>query len=165
MINACFVYTGNIYTRLMNPTSDVFEQRIAALEGGVAAVATASGMAAQLAAITMLCETGDNFVTSPFLYGGSFNQFKVMLPRLGIDARFARDDSAEAMAELIDEKTKALYVETSGNPNFHVPDFESLSNLAKSWGIPLICDNTFGDYALWLPCWHSHDDCVRSVRK
>jgi O-acetylhomoserine (thiol)-lyase len=136
--------TGNIYTRIMNPTTDVFEKRVAALEGGVAAVATSSGMAAQMITIMMLCQAGDNIVTSPFLYGGTFNQFKVTLPRLGIDCRFAKDDSPEEMARLIDNKTKALFVESSGNPNFHVPDFEGLATLAHSAGIPLICDNTFG---------------------
>lgn len=109
---------GNIYTRLMNPTTDVFEKRVAALEGGVAAVGTASGTAAQLTAITTIMEAGDNLVTSPFLYGGTFNQFKIALARLGIECRFAASDRAEDMEGLIDDKTKALYVESIGNPAF-----------------------------------------------
>ncbi|MFI3267143.1 MAG: O-acetylhomoserine aminocarboxypropyltransferase/cysteine synthase [Rikenellaceae bacterium] len=135
---------GNIYTRLQNPTTDVFEKRVAALEGGVAALATASGHAAQLLAISALMECGDNFVTSPYLYGGSHNQFKVTFKRYGIDARFAATDKAEDMEPLIDENTKALYVETIGNPSFSIPDFEKLSALAKKYDIPLIVDNTFG---------------------
>ncbi|MDA3879809.1 MAG: O-acetylhomoserine aminocarboxypropyltransferase/cysteine synthase [Prolixibacteraceae bacterium] len=135
---------GNIYTRLMNPTTDVFEQRIAALEGGVAAVATASGHSAQFLALTNILEAGDNFVTSPFLYGGSFNQFKVSLKRLGIEARFAKDDTANEIEKLIDDKTKALYVENLGNPNFNVPDWEKVVAVAKKYDLPLIVDNTFG---------------------
>jgi O-acetylhomoserine/O-acetylserine sulfhydrylase len=135
---------GNIYTRLMNPTTDVFEQRIAALEGGVAAVATASGHSAQFLALTNLLEAGDNFVTSPFLYGGSFNQFKVAFKRLGIKAHFAKDDTAEEFEKLIDDKTKALYVENLGNPNFNVPDWEKIAALAKKHDLPLVVDNTFG---------------------
>lgn len=135
---------GNIYTRLQNPTTDVFEQRIAALEGGVAAVATSSGHAAQFTAITAIAECGDNFVTSPFLYGGSHNQFKVAFHRLGIEARFAASDKAEDIEKLIDEKTKAIYVETIGNPSFSIPDFEKLSATAKKYDVPLIVDNTFG---------------------
>jgi O-acetylhomoserine (thiol)-lyase len=135
---------GNIYTRLMNPTTDVFEKRIAALEGGVAAVATASGHAAQFLALNNILQAGDNFVTSPFLYGGSFNQFKVAFKRLGIDARFANDDSAGEIEKLIDAKTKAIYVENLGNPNFNIPDWEKISALAKKYDLPLIVDNTFG---------------------
>ncbi len=115
---------GNIYTRIMNPTTDVFEQRIAALEGGVAAVATASGQAdAQFIALNNILQVGDNFVSSPFLYGGTYNQFKVSFKRLGIDVRFAKDDSAENLELLIDEKTKAIYLETIGNPGYNIPDF------------------------------------------
>jgi O-acetylhomoserine (thiol)-lyase len=135
---------GNIYTRIMNPTSDVFEKRVAALEGGVAAVATASGQAAQFLALNNFLEVGDNFVTSPFLYGGTYNQFKVSFKRIGIEARFAKSDKAEDLAEQINEKTKAIYVETIGNPEFNVPDFEAVSALAKKHDIPLIVDNTFG---------------------
>ncbi len=118
---------GNIYTRIMNPTTDVFEQRIAALEGGVAAVAVASGMAAQFLALTNIIESGENFVTGSDLYGGTYNQFKVSFKRLGIEARFAENSTAENMEPLIDDKTKALYVETIGNPSYNIPDFEKIS--------------------------------------
>src|SRR6202000_1859409 len=135
---------GNIYTRIMNPTTDVFEKRVAALEGGVAALATASGQAAQFIALNNILQAGDNFVTSPYLYGGSYNQFKVAFKRLGIDVRFAKDDTAEAIEPLIDEKTKAIYVETIGNPGFNIPDFEKLAALANKHDLPFIVDNTFG---------------------
>ena len=135
---------GNIYTRLMNPTTDVFEKRIAALEGGVAALAVASGHAAQFIALNNILKQGDNIVTSPFLYGGTYNQFKVSFKNLGIEARFAKDDTVESFEPLINSLTKALYVETIGNPGFSVPDFEKLAALAKKYDIPLIVDNTFG---------------------
>ncbi len=135
---------GNIYTRIMNPTTDVFEQRIAALEGGVAAVATASGQAAQFLAITTLCQAGDNIVSTSLLYGGTYNQFKVTLPRLGIQVKFVDGDDPEAFRALIDANTKALYVETIGNPGSNVPDFEKIARIAHENGIPLIVDNTFG---------------------
>lgn len=134
---------GNIYTRIMNPTSDAFEQRIAALEGGVAALAVSSGHAAQFLTFTTILGIGDNFVTSPFLYGGSYNQFKVSFKKLGIEARFAEDLSVEAFEKLIDSNTKAIYVETIGNPGFNVPDFEAFGALAKKHDIPFIVDNTF----------------------
>src|ERR1700744_5441750 len=110
---------GNIYTRIMNPTTDVFEKRIAALEGGVAALATASGLAAQFIALNNILQAGDNFVTSPYLYGGTYNQFKVSFKRLGIDARFAKDEQDTSIEALIDENTKAIYLETIGNPGFN----------------------------------------------
>ncbi len=157
---------GNIYTRLMNPTTDVFEQRIAALEGGVAAVATASGHSAQFLALTNILEAGDNFVTSPFLYGGSFNQFKVSFKRLGIEARFAKDDTAEEFEKLIDNKTKALYVENLGNPNFNVPDWEKIAALAKKHDLPLVVDNTFGAAGyLFRPIDHGANIVVESATK
>jgi len=134
---------GNIYTRLMNPTTDVFEKRIAALEGGVAGLAVASGHAAQFIALNNILKQGDNIVTSPFLYGGTYNQFKVSFKNLGIEARFATDDAVESFEPLINNATKALYVETIGNPGFSVPDFEKLAALAKSYDIPLFVDNTF----------------------
>ncbi len=134
---------GNIYTRIMNPTSDVFEQRIAALEGGVAALAVASGHAAQFLTFNTLLNAGDNFVTSPYLYGGSYNQFSVSFKRLGIDARFAEGLSADAFEKLIDENTKALFFETIGNPGYVIPDFEALGALAKKYDLPLVVDNTF----------------------
>lgn len=135
---------GNIYTRIMNPTTDVFEKRIAALEGGVAAVATASGQAAQFLAIATIAQAGDNIVSTSFLYGGTYNQFKVSLPRLGIGVKFVEDDSVAAFEAAIDANTKGIYVESIGNPRNNVPDFEGLSALAKKHGIPLIVDNTFG---------------------
>ncbi len=134
---------GNIYTRIMNPTTDVFEQRIAALQGGVAALAVASGHAAQFLTFNTLLEAGDNFVTSPYLYGGSHNQFRVSFKRLGIDVRFAENLTVEAFEKLIDENTKALFFETIGNPGYVVPDFEALGALAKKHDIPLVVDNTF----------------------
>src|SRR6201986_3129653 len=141
---------GNIYTRIMNPTTDVFEQRIAALEGGVAALATASGQAAQFIALNNILQAGDNFVTSPFLYGGTYNQFKVAFKRLGIDVRFAKDDTAENLELLIDDKTKAIYLETIGNPGFSIADFDKVSALAKKHDLPLIVDNTFGAGAFFF---------------
>jgi O-acetylhomoserine (thiol)-lyase len=135
---------GNIYTRIMNPTTDVFEQRIAALEGGVAAVATSSGQAAQFLAIATICQAGDNIVSTSLLYGGTYNQFKVTLPRLGIQVKFVEGDDPEAFRKLIDANTKALYVETIGNPGSNVPDFEKIAKIAHEHGIPLIVDNTFG---------------------
>jgi O-acetylhomoserine/O-acetylserine sulfhydrylase len=135
---------GNIYTRIMNPTTDVFEKRVAALEGGVAAVAVASGQAAQFIALNNILQTGDNFVTSSYLYGGTYNQFKVAFKRIGVEARFTEDEEVSSYEKQIDENTKALYVETIGNPGFHVPDFEQLSALAKKHDLPLIVDNTFG---------------------
>jgi O-acetylhomoserine (thiol)-lyase len=135
---------GNIYTRLMNPTTDVFEKRVAALEGGVAALATSSGQAAQFIALNNILQAGDNFVSTSFLYGGTSNQFKVAFKRLGIDARIADGDSAEAFEKLIDQNTKALYLETIGNPAFNIPDFEKIAALAKKHDLPLVVDNTFG---------------------
>lgn len=135
---------GNIYTRIMNPTSDVFEQRMAALEGGVAALAVASGHAAQFLALNNITTVGDNFVTSPYLYGGSFNQFKNSFRNIGVEARFAASDRAEDLRPLIDGRTRALYVETIGNPSFSIPDFEALAALAAEFDLPLVVDNTFG---------------------
>lgn len=135
---------GNIYTRIMNPTSDVFEKRIAALEGGAAAVATSSGQSAQFMTIATIAQAGDNIVSTSFLYGGTYNQFKVTLPRLGIDVNFVEDDKLESYEAAIDDDTKAIYVESIGNPRGNVPDFEGLSEIAQKHGIPLIVDNTFG---------------------
>ena len=120
---------GNIYTRIMNPTTDVFEQRIAALEGGIAALATSSGQAAQFLALQTLAKAGENIVSSSYLYGGTFNQFKVSFPRLGINVRFADGDNPESIRSLIDENTKAIYLESIGNPRYNVPDFEAISKL------------------------------------
>lgn len=135
---------GNIYTRIMNPTTDVFEKRIAALEGGAAAVGASSGQSAQFMTIATIAQAGDNIVSTSFLYGGTYNQFKVTLPRLGIDVNFVEDDKVESYDAAIDENTKAIYVESIGNPRGNVPDFEGLSELADKHGIPLIVDNTFG---------------------
>ena len=135
---------GNIYTRLMNPTTAVFEERIAALEGGVAAVATASGQAAEFLAVSTLAQAGENIVSTSLLYGGTYNLFKVTLPRLGIEVRFVDGDKPEDFRKLIDEKTKALYVETIGNPRLNIPDFTAIAAVAHEAGIPLIVDNTFG---------------------
>jgi len=157
---------GNIYTRIMNPTTDVFEKRVAALEGGVAALATASGQAAQFLALHNILQVGENFVTSPYLYGGTYNQFKVSFKRLGIDARFAEDDSAEAIEKHIDDKTKAIYVETLGNPEFNIPDFEKIAALAKKHDLPLIVDNTFGAAGyLFRPLEHGAHVVVQSATK
>src|SRR5579863_455893 len=136
---------GNIYSRIMNPTTDVFEKRVAALEGGVAALATSSGQAAQFLALNNILTVGDNFVSSPYLYGGTYNQFKVSFKRLGIDARFAKDDSAESLEKLIDNKTKAIFLETIGNPGYNIADFDKVSALAKKHDLPLIVDNTFSE--------------------
>ncbi|PWU04855.1 MAG: O-acetylhomoserine aminocarboxypropyltransferase [Bacteroidetes bacterium] len=135
---------GNIYTRIMNPTTDVFEKRIAALEGGVAALATASGQAAQFLALNNILQAGDNFVSTSFLYGGTYNQFKVSFKRLGIDVRFADGDNVESFVKHIDKNTKAIYLETVGNPRLNIPDFEKFAELAKEYDLPLIVDNTFG---------------------
>jgi O-acetylhomoserine/O-acetylserine sulfhydrylase len=157
---------GNIYTRIMNPTTDVFEKRIAALEGGVAALATASGQSAQFIALNNILQAGDNFVTSPFLYGGSYNQFKVAFKRLGIEARFAKDDTAENLEALIDDKTKAIYLETIGNPGFTIADFDKVGALAKKHDLPLIVDNTFGAGGyLFRPLEHGANVVVESATK
>ena len=135
---------GNIYTRIMNPTTDVFEQRIAALEGGVAALATSSGQSAQFLALNNILQAGDNFITSTYLYGGTYNQFKVAFKRLGIEVRFADGDDAESFVKHIDKNTKAFYLETIGNPKLNIPDFKKFADLAKEYDLPLIVDNTFG---------------------
>jgi O-acetylhomoserine (thiol)-lyase len=135
---------GNIYTRLMNPTNDVFEKRVAALEGGVAALATSSGHSAQFIAINNITSVGDNFVTTSHLYGGSYNQFKNSFKNIGVEARFADGVNVESFEPLIDDKTKAIYLETIGNPGLSVPDFEAFAALAKKYDLPIIVDNTFG---------------------
>jgi O-acetylhomoserine/O-acetylserine sulfhydrylase len=157
---------GNIYTRIMNPTTDVFEQRVAALEGGVAALATGSGQAAQFLAISTLAQAGDNIVSTSYLYGGTYNQFKVTLPRLGIGVKFVDGDSVEGFAKLIDAKTKALYVESIGNPRYNVPDLAGLAKLAHDNGIPLVVDNTFGCAGyICRPIDHGADIVVASATK
>jgi len=135
---------GNIYTRIMNPTTDVFEKRIAALEGGTNAVAVASGQAAQFIALNNILQQGDNLVSSSYVYGGTYNQFKVNFARLGVEARFANGNDPASFEALIDENTKALYFESIGNPRFAVPDFKKLVALGKKYDIPVVVDNTFG---------------------
>jgi O-acetylhomoserine (thiol)-lyase len=157
---------GNIYTRIMNPTTDVFEQRMAALEGGVAALATASGQAAQFLALNNILQSGENFVSTSFLYGGTYNQFKVAFKRIGIDARFAKGNHASDFEGLIDDKTKAIYLETIGNPEFNIPDFESIAALAKKHDLPLIVDNTFGAGGyLFQPLKHGANIVTASATK
>ncbi len=135
---------GNIYTRIMNPTSDVFEKRVAALEGGIAALAVSSGQAAQLLAISTIAQAGENIVSTSYLYGGTYNQFKVSFPRLGIKVKFVDGDNPDDFKKAIDDKTKAIYLETIGNPKFNIPDFEAIAKVAHDAGVPLIVDNTFG---------------------
>lgn len=157
---------GNIYTRIMNPTTDVLEKRIAALEGGVAALAVASGQAAQFIALNNILQAGDNFVSTSFLYGGTYNQFKVAFKRLGIEVRFADGDEPSAFEAAIDQKTKAIYVETIGNPRFNIPDFEQLAALAQKHDLPLIVDNTFGAAGyLFRPLDHGAHVVVASATK
>lgn len=157
---------GNIYTRIMNPTTDVLEKRIAALEGGVAALAVGSGQAAQFIALNNILQAGDNFVSTSFLYGGTYNQFKVAFKRLGIEARFAEGDTVDAFEKLIDKKTRALYLETIGNPGFNIPDFEAIAALARKHDLPVIVDNTFGAGGyLFRPLEHGANVVVASATK
>ena len=157
---------GNIYTRIMNPTSGVFEERVAALEGGAAALATSSGQAAQFIAISTIAQAGENIVSTSLLYGGTFNQFKVTLPRLGIQVKFVDGDKPEDFARLIDKKTKALYIETIGNPRLNIPDITAIAEVAHQHGIPLIVDNTFGAGGyLCRPIDHGADIVVHSATK
>ena len=157
---------GNIYTRLMNPTTDVFEKRMAALEGGVAALAMASGQAAQFIALNNITQPGDNFISSSNLYGGTYNQFKVQFKRLGVEVRFATSENPSDYERLIDANTKAIFVETIGNPSFIVPDFEGVAAVAKAHDLPLIVDNTFGAGGyLFRPLEHGAAIVVESATK
>lgn len=157
---------GNIYTRIMNPTTDVFEKRIAALEGGVAALATSSGQAAQFLAISNICQQGDNIISTSYLYGGTYNQFKVQFKRLGIDVKFVEGDNPEDFDKLVDENTKAIYIETIGNPRFNIPDFDEIAKIAKKHDLPLIVDNTFaGAGYLFRPIEHGANIVVESATK
>ena len=157
---------GNIYTRIMNPTTDVFEKRIAALEGGVAALATSSGQAAQFIALTNILQTGDNLVSTSFLYGGTYNQFKVQFKRLGIQVKFVNGDDPADFEKAIDDKTKAIYLETIGNPEFNIPDFDAIAAIAKKNNIPLVVDNTFGTAGyLFRPIEHGANIVVESATK
>ncbi len=157
---------GNIYTRIMNPTTDVFEKRMAALEGGVAALATGSGQAAQFLALNNIVQAGDNFISTTFLYGGTYNQFKVAFKRLGVEVRFANGDDVESFVPLIDKNTKAIYLETIGNPRLNIPDFKKFADLAKEYDLPLIVDNTFGAGGyLFRPLEHGANIVVESATK
>ena len=157
---------GNIYTRIMNPTTDVFEKRIAALEGGTNALAVASGQAAQFIALNNILRAGDNFVSSSNLYGGTYNQFKVSFKNIGIEARFADGNNPESFEALIDGNTKALYLESIGNPRFSVPDFAAFKALANKYDIPLVVDNTFGAGGyLVRPIEHGANVVVESATK
>ncbi len=157
---------GNIYSRIMNPTNDVFEKRVAALEGGVGALATASGQSAQFLALNTLASQGDNIVSTSYLYGGTYNQFKNSFPRFGIEVRFADGDDAESIASLIDERTKAVYLESIGNPRFNIPDFEKIAEIAHANGVPLVVDNTFGAAGyLVRPLDHGADIVTASATK
>ena len=157
---------GNIYTRIMNPTTDVFEQRMAALEGGVAALGVSSGHSAQFLTFTNILSLGDNFVSSPFLYGGSYNQFTVTFKKIGIEARLAENLTVEAFERLIDEKTKAIYLESIGNPGFVIPDFDAFAALAQKYDIPFIVDNTFGAGGYLIrPIEHGANIVVESATK
>ncbi len=156
---------GNIYTRIMNPTTDVFERRIAALEGGVAAVATASGQAAQTLAILNLAVAGDNIVSSASLYGGTYALFAHTLPRLGITTRFVDGSDLDAVASAIDARTRAVYVETIGNPRLDVPDLAGLARVAHAAGVPLVVDNTFATPILSRPIEHGADIVLHSATK
>lgn len=157
---------GNIYTRLMNPTTDVFEKRVAALEGGVTGLATSSGQSAQFIALNNILQAGDNFVTTSHLYGGTYNQFKVQFKRLGVEARFTPNDEPSEFEKLIDNKTKAIYLETIGNPELNIPDFDAIAAVAKKHDIPLIVDNTFGAGGfLFRPIEHGASVVVESATK
>jgi O-acetylhomoserine/O-acetylserine sulfhydrylase len=157
---------GNIYTRIMNPTNDVFEKRIAALEGGVAALAVASGQAAQFIALNNILEAGDSIISSTHIYGGTHNQFKVAFKRLGIHVDFANPDVPEEFEAKITDKTKAIYLETIGNPAFSVPDFEKIAAIAKKYDLPLVVDNTFGAGGyLFKPLEHGANIVVESATK
>ncbi|WP_316829574.1 O-acetylhomoserine aminocarboxypropyltransferase/cysteine synthase [Pedobacter aquatilis] len=157
---------GNIYTRIMNPTNDVFEKRIAALQGGIAALAVASGQAAQFLALNNILEAGDSIVSSSHIYGGTYNQFKVAFKRLGIHVDFANPDVPEEFEQKITDKTKAIYLETIGNPAFSIPDFEKIAAIAKKYDLPLIVDNTFGTAGyLFKPLEHGANIVIESATK
>lgn len=159
------VVPGNIYTRIMNPTNDVLEKRIAALEGGIAALAVSSGMAAINYAILTIAEAGDNIVTTPQLYGGTYTLFAHMLPKQGIEVRFAENDSPEAIEKLIDAKTKAVYCETIGNPAGNIVDIEALATVAHKHGVAVIVDNTVATPILCNPIDYGADVVVHALTK
>jgi O-acetylhomoserine (thiol)-lyase len=157
---------GNIYTRIMNPTTEVFETRIAALEGGVGSLAVSSGHAAQFITISTLLTQGDNLVSSPYLYGGTFNQFKVTFKGIGIESRFTENLNPASFENLIDDNTKIIYLETVGNPGFNIPDFDAIAKLAEKYQIPLVVDNTFGAAGyIFKPIEHGANIVVESATK
>jgi O-acetylhomoserine (thiol)-lyase len=156
---------GNIYTRIMNPTTDVFEKRIAELEGGIAALAVASGQAAETLTVLNLARAGDNLVSSQTLYGGTYNLFAYTLPKWGITTRFVDIHNLDQVRASIDAGTRLLFVETIGNPRLDVPDFEALAEIAHSAGIPLVVDNTFGAATLARPIQHGADIVIHSATK
>ncbi|SLM62066.1 MULTISPECIES: O-acetylhomoserine aminocarboxypropyltransferase/cysteine synthase family protein [Dickeya] len=156
---------GNIYTRIMNPTNDILEQRLAALEGGIAALVVSAGSAAITYAIQTLTRQGDNIVSTPQLYGGTYTLFAHMLPSFGVEVRFASDDSPEAIAELIDDKTRLVYCESIGNPAGNIVDIEGLANVAHQRGVPLVVDNTVASPVLCKPISFGADIVVHSITK
>lgn len=156
---------GNIYTRLMNPTTDVLEKRLAALEGGSGALATASGQAAETLAILNIASAGDNIVSGTSLYGGTYNLFHYTLPKMGINVKFVNQDDPEGFKAAIDDKTKAVYLETIGNPRCDVPDFEAISGIAHEAGVPVMVDNTLASPFLCRPFEHGADIVIHSTTK
>jgi O-acetylhomoserine (thiol)-lyase len=157
---------GNIYTRLQNPTTDVFEKRVAALEGGVTGLATSSGQSAQFIALNNILQTGDNFISTSHLYGGTYNQFKSQFKRLGVEVRFTPSDDPAEFEKRIDNSTKAIYLETIGNPELNIPDFDAIASVAARHEIPLIVDNTFGAGGyLFRPIEHGAAVVVESATK
>lgn len=159
------VVPGNIYTRIMNPTNDVLEQRVAALEGGLAALALSAGSAAVTYSILTIAHAGSNIVSVPSLYGGTYTLFAHALPSLGIDVRFAKDDSAAALDALIDDKTAAVFCETIGNPAGNIPDLEAIAAMAHKRGVPVIADNTVPTPVLMKPIEFGADIVVHSLTK
>jgi O-acetylhomoserine (thiol)-lyase len=156
---------GNIYTRIMNPTNDAFEQRIAALEGGIGALATSSGQGAETLTVFTLCNAGDEIISSSALYGGTYTLFSQSLRRLGITTRFVTEDTPEAYEALINDKTRLIYLEVIGNPKLSIPDFEGITAVAHAHGIPVVCDSTFATPYLCRPFEHGVDIVVHSTTK
>lgn len=156
---------GNIYTRLMNPTTDVLEKRLAALEGGSGGLATSSGQAAETLAILNIASAGDNIVSGTSLYGGTYNLFHYTLPKMGINVKFVNQDDPEGFKAAIDDKTKAVYLETIGNPRCDVPDFEAISGIAHEAGVPVMVDNTLASPFLCRPFEHGADIVIHSTTK
>lgn len=156
---------GNIYTRIMNPTTDVFEQRVAALQGGVAALATASGQFAQTLTALSLCDAGDEIISSSALYGGTYTLWKYSFARLGIKVHFVENADPKKIESLINDKTRFIYLETLGNPKLEIPDFEAISQIAHAHGLPVVVDNTFGTPYLFKAFEHGVDIALHSTTK